>query len=89
MSKLRPCPLCYPKRTEVELFENDYGTWQIGCGACGTTTGIYQREAIDKLIAHWNTRNLQIPPGWKIELVSIGGVPTYRITAPGDRKSVV
>lgn len=51
--ELLPCPFhTYPSM--VDAIENDYGKWQVGCGACGSFTGTY-RTKLGAIIA-WNMR---------------------------------
>lgn len=35
---LKHCPFCGPG-TRVEAWEDDYGSWRVSCGACGSSSG--------------------------------------------------
>ena len=56
---LKPCPMCGPGKSMVERFKNGYGKWQIGCGACGLTSGFRIDNDIEKLEQHWNSRPME------------------------------
>lgn len=59
VERLEPCPFCGPGNSIVECYQDDYGYWKVGCGACGSHSGIRPKSDPDgraKVVAHWNTR---------------------------------
>lgn len=55
-SELKHCPFCGPGRSIVELYQDDNGKWIIGCGACGSHSGISPKNIKDDVVKAWNTR---------------------------------
>ncbi len=53
---LKPCPCC--PHSMVSSLQDPYEKWFVGCGACGMTTGHYDRE--DGAIKAWNTRHAPV-----------------------------
>lgn len=59
VERLEPCPFCGPGNSIVECYQDDYGYWKVGCGACGSHSGIRPKSDPDgraKVVARWNTR---------------------------------
>lgn len=57
--KLEPCPFCGPGNSIVECYQDPYGAWTVGCGACGAHSGKRPKSDPDgrtKVITHWNRR---------------------------------
>lgn len=46
------CPHC--EKSMCDAVENDYGRWQIFCGACGSSSGTYKTR--EEAVAGWNRR---------------------------------
>jgi hypothetical protein len=54
-----PCPFCGPKGSMVSCYQDCSGYWSVGCGRCGTHSGMRppsDPEARQKVMALWNTR---------------------------------
>ena len=51
---MKSCPF-HSYTSMVGAVENDYGRWQVGCGACGSFTGTHKTK--EEAIAAWNTRH--------------------------------
>ena len=56
---LRPCPMCGPSKSIVELVEHDYGFYAIHCGACALQSGHVRQDRLDELFASWNSRPVE------------------------------
>ena len=59
MSEIKACPFCGPGNSIVECYQDDYGSWKVGCGCCGSHSGIRPKsdpEGRAKVIASWNRR---------------------------------
>lgn len=59
MNEIKHCPFCGPGNSIVECYQDDYGYWTVGCGRCGSHSGIRPKgdpEAREKVIANWNRR---------------------------------
>lgn len=62
MSDLQPihCPHCGPGNSMVEAYQDDYGYWKVGCGACGSNSGTlhpnHKPDAKRLVIESWNRR---------------------------------
>lgn len=55
--ELLACPFCGPGNSIVECYQDDIGYWKVGCGACGSHSGIRPKsdpEGRAKVIASWN-----------------------------------
>ena len=61
-----PCPFCGPGNSEVEAYYDDLAhRYRVGCGRCGSSTGITPRadeDGKEVAIARWNKRGIH-PPG--------------------------
>lgn len=53
---LKHCPFCGVGNSQVELYLRDdfTGYWTIGCGACGSHSGIHKDPM--KVVSSWNSR---------------------------------
>ena len=51
---LKHCPFCGKGNSQVELYQNEYGLWTIGCGACGSHSGVSKNK--ERVIFSWNSR---------------------------------
>lgn len=62
MADIEPihCPHCGPGNSLVEAYEDDYGYWKVGCGACGSHSGPlhpnHKPDARRLVIESWNRR---------------------------------
>lgn len=62
MSDIEPihCPHCGPGNSMVEAYQDDYGYWKVGCGACGSHSGTlhpnHKPDARRRVIEIWNRR---------------------------------
>lgn len=52
--KLKHCPFCGKNNSQVELYLNEYKFWTVGCGACGSHSGISKNK--QQIIDLWNRR---------------------------------
>lgn len=52
--ELKHCPFCGKGNSVVELYENEIKFWIVGCGACGSHSGISKDKS--KVVASWNSR---------------------------------
>lgn len=54
------CPHCGFGNSMVEAYEDDYGYWKVGCGACGSHSGTlhpnHKPDAKRLVIVSWNRR---------------------------------
>lgn len=54
------CPHCGFGNSMVEVYEDDYGYWKVGCGACGSHSGTlhpnHKPDAKRLVIERWNRR---------------------------------
>lgn len=48
------CPHCGPGNSQVTLYKTDYNFWTVGCGACGSHSGIHKDKK--KVVDSWNSR---------------------------------
>ena len=55
LEELKPCPFCGPN-TMVECYQDDYKHWVVGCGACGSHTGLYPSRDRQAAVDGWNRR---------------------------------
>jgi Lar family restriction alleviation protein len=51
---LKHCPFCGKGKSIVELYQNEYNLWTIGCGACGSHSGVSKKK--EQVIMLWNSR---------------------------------
>jgi Lar family restriction alleviation protein len=54
MIQLKPCPFCGPRNVEPDLYENEYGFWTVGCGGCGSHSGVSKDQS--RVVKTWNSR---------------------------------
>jgi len=83
VERLEPCPFCGPGNSIVECYQDDYGYWKVGCGACGSHSGIRPKSDPDgraKVVAHWNTR----PAATEIERLAREVDLLGKLAAPPD-----
>jgi Lar family restriction alleviation protein len=56
---LKPCPFCGPGRSVVSAYQDEHDHWSVGCGACGSHSGVRppsDPNAREKVIESWNSR---------------------------------
>lgn len=51
---LKPCPFCGPRNVEPDLYDTEHGFWTVGCGGCGTHSGMSKNK--QQVIDLWNRR---------------------------------
>ncbi len=51
-TELRPCPHC--PQSMVDIYQDHNEFWTVGCGACGTHSGISKDR--DVVLKSWNNR---------------------------------
>lgn len=51
---LKPCPFCGERQSPPDLWEDGLGFWRIGCGGCGSHSGV--NRDMQKVIDLWNKR---------------------------------
>lgn len=56
------CPFCGPGQSKVSAYQDCSGYWRVGCGACGSSSGIRpasEADARTRVIASWNRRPME------------------------------